>query len=88
MLVNTHSIKTLMLLFNQGCGALGVPTATLGRALFSSLFPHHTQLLNSTNCGIIAVLFSTMPWGINHSRGEISQILASSKEVVVPEVSI
>lgn len=44
-----------------------------GRDLFGS-FPDHTQLLNSTNCQLIALLFSTIPWSAYCSTDWSNQV--------------
>lgn len=69
----------LYLVLIRGCRlryAQTHPEMTVVLAGFSSTvsFPHHTQLLSSTHCQLIALLFSTISWGITCSIDYPNQI--------------
>ena len=76
-----RNVKPLMLFFMEA--VLGVAMATWGgdsdQTCFDIFFPGYTQLLDSTDCQLIAVLFSAMSWGLNCSTNWSKETLAPLK---------
>lgn len=72
------NVKSLMLLFRghtlQYAHTHPEMTVQLARLSLIISFPDHTQLLSSTNCWAMALLFLTMPLGTNSFTNECNQI--------------
>ena len=79
-----RNVKPLMLFFMGA--VLGVAIAAWGwgdsdQTCFDIFFPGYTQLLDSTDCQLIAVLFSAMSWGLNCSTNWSKETLAPLRSV-------
>ena len=86
-----HCVKSLLLLLRKAqlwiCPQQSSHDSGFFRVHFL-FFPGHIQMFSSSNCWLTAVLFSTMPWGINFPTHDSSQIFSPLKEQFPRSVSV